>query len=182
VQQFPKVRCSQRWGTNTRCSMRLGCSRGRGTTQGGLWGFGCFQRWGSWKTLDGYSAKEIDHAGTYVMFLKSLLSIAEIQVWVPQEEKWWEHFQLSAAFYEPKCIQKLAHLPIYESIIKGLLNLFFPYLVSSLMILMFSSVGIWATPSGSNSQKKKSVMWSLTCIVKLDCKAQQSQTEKFSNW
>jgi hypothetical protein len=59
---------------------------------------------GCWKTLDGYSAKEIDHAGTYVMFLKSLLSSAEIQVWVPQEEKWWEHFQLSTAFYEPKCI------------------------------------------------------------------------------
>jgi hypothetical protein len=113
-------------GNNARWSMRL-------------W---LFPEMGILETLDGYSAKEIDHAGTYVMFLKSLLSIAEIQVWVPQEEKWWEHFQLSTACYEPKCIQKFAHLPIYESIIKGLLNLFFPYLISSHMILMFSSVGI----------------------------------------
>jgi len=126
MQQFPKVRSSQRWRTNTRCSMRFGSSRGWGTTRGGPMRLCLFPEMGILETLDGYSAKEIDHAGTYIMFLKSLLSIAEIQVWVPQEEKWWKHFQLSTAFYEPKCIQKLAHLPIYECIIKGLLNLFFP--------------------------------------------------------
>ncbi len=126
MQRFPKVRCSERWGTNTRCCMRLGSSRGWGTTQGGPLRLWLFPEMGILETLNGYSAKEIDHAGTCIMFLKSLLSIAEIKVWVPQEEKWWKHFQLSTAFYEPKCIQKLAHLPIYESIINGLLNLFFP--------------------------------------------------------
>jgi hypothetical protein len=50
----------------------------------------------------------------------------------------------------------LAHLPylwIYHK--RTPEPFFFPYLISTHMILMFSSVGIWATPSGSNSQKRR---------------------------
>jgi hypothetical protein len=124
--------------------------------------------------------KGIDHAGTQVMFLKSLLSIAETPCLGATRREMMGAFPALNCILWAKIYSKIGsftYLWIYH---KRTPELFFPYLISTYMILMFSSVGIWATPSGSNFQKKKRAELALwTWIVKHSrVKQQNSSTDR----